>query len=104
MLGSGVARYALPNWLRGIPVTDDQCVSAASRSRPWWRYSRARSGLDCEVATKPGAEQRDHCRIAVHELDRAVGLGALPGVQPDAGGEERVVAEDAHSLATRLVE
>ncbi|HZP30128.1 MAG TPA: hypothetical protein VFC99_14335 [Acidimicrobiia bacterium] len=60
--------------------------------------------VDVEVAPQPCAEHRDHRRIAVDELHCATGLRTLPGVERDAGGRNRVVAEDPEPLPAELVE
>ena len=54
--------------------------------------------VDREVPPEPGAEEPDHRRIGVRELDFAVGLGTFACVERNAGGEERVVAERADAL------
>ncbi|HVE46556.1 MAG TPA: hypothetical protein VNA57_07405 [Acidimicrobiales bacterium] len=50
--------------------------------------------IHCEELPQPLAEEVHDASVAVGELDRSIPLGALTGVQRNASGQERLLAQD----------
>lgn len=53
-----------------------------------------------EVVTEPSTEEGDEVGVAVRELDDAIGLRSIAGVQSHTGSEERDVVQSGESLAS----
>ena len=83
-----------------MPVTSDQWASAASRSRPSWRYTRTRSRASSIAKNRRNHAQKNRTIVGsvLANSTCAVGLGALARVERGAGGKERGVAERADAL------
>ena len=83
--------------------TSDQNCSAASRSRPSWRYTRTRS-RDSSIAKNRRSHAQKNAIISGFVFAKQLlPLRALPRVERGAGGEEGVVGERADALDAEAI-